>query len=98
MIQAYDRAVNLAKEKVSAKLKSKEQPQTGSEEVSNGEGLSTPSPNQQNWKVGDYVRSVYSEDGIVYEAIIKRIKETSSSCLVKYLGRLSEQHKNVCRI
>lgn len=83
LIQAYDRAVNLAKERVAAHLGLNEEapastPSTA--DLPNGD-----SPKKQNWKVGDYVRSVYSEDGVVYEAIIKKMKQPNS-CLVKYLG------------
>ena len=83
LIQAYDKAVNLAKKKLAARLGSTEE---GS--IHNGEEDSTPnkSLNKQDWKVGDYVRSIYSEDGVVYEAIIEKIIPTTSSCLIKYLG------------
>lgn len=83
LIQAYDKAVNLAKEKIAARLGTTDEGSTP-----NGEKDSTPnkSSKKQDWKVGDYVRSVYSEDGIIYEAIIEKMNPANSSCLVKYLG------------
>ena len=85
LIQAYDRAINLAKEKVAAQLGLNEEASISSitNDLPNGD-----SPKKPSWKIGDYVRSVYSEDGVVYEAIIKKMKQPSS-CLVKYLGMLS---------
>lgn len=92
LIQAYDLAVNLAKEKVAAKLRLKEDAKAGtSQEASQStdteeQELQSKSTKQLKWKVGDYVRAVYSQDGVVYEAVIEDIKTNSSTCLVKYLG------------
>lgn len=86
LIQAYDRAVNLVKEKVVAQMELKEAQASTTVSDSLGNGEETPSTSTKNWKIGDFVRSVYSEDGVVYEAIIKKIKQSNSSCLIKYLG------------
>lgn len=53
--------------------------------------MSSPSksPKKQKWRVGDFVRSVYSEDGVVYEATIKKIDISAATCVVKYLGRVT---------
>lgn len=89
LIQAYDRAVNLAKEKVAARLGLTDD-QSSDNAVPNGGRDASPTKSsgskKQSWKVGDYVRSTYSEDGVVYEAIIEKIIPSSSSCLIKYLG------------
>ena len=91
LIQAYDRAVNLAKEKVAARLGLTEDPSSSADVLpNNGEDASptkSSSSRKQSWKVGDYVRSTFSEDGVVYEAIIEKLIPASSSCLIKYLGK-----------
>jgi len=81
LIQAYDRAVNLAKEKAAAKLAAESNASAPPE----GDFSATTS-SESSWKVGDYVTAVYSEDGIVYEAVIESIKNSTSSCIVKYIG------------
>lgn len=84
LIEAYDRAVSLAKEKVARKMESKNS-NTGPSSSNNPENSTSPSKTK-GWKVGDYVRSVYSEDGVVYEAIIESISQSNTSAHVKYLG------------
>ena len=66
-----------------------EAPESISYDVPEEEESVSPSKalKKNNWKVGDNVRSVYSEDGVEYEAIIKKIKQTNSTCLIKYLGK-----------
>lgn len=90
LIQAYDRAVNLAKEKVASQLNLEDKipKSTSSSDVPEEEqsGSSLKSTKQEDWKVGNYVRSIYSEDSIEYEAIIMKIKQANSSCLLRYLG------------
>lgn len=87
LIQAYDRAVNLAKEKAAAKLAAESNtPPCGSTSLEGMPKASTSSPAKNNWKPGDFVTAVYSEDGIIYEAVIETINDASSSCIVKYIG------------
>lgn len=80
----------MAKEKVAAQMDLKEgQASTsGVDSVLNGNESSSTLSKQNHWKVGDYVRSVYSEDGIIYEAVIKKINQSELSCLLKYLGTM----------
>lgn len=65
-----------------------EAPESTSSDVPEEEQSESPSKTSKkaSWKVGDHVRSVYSEDGVEYEAIIKKIKQPNSTCLIKYLG------------
>jgi survival motor neuron protein len=86
LIEAYDRAVSLAKDKVARRMESKAiaGPSSSSEEPESS--TSKSSSKKGSWKVGDYVQSIYSEDGVNYEAIIKSINQSNNSCCVKYLG------------
>jgi len=90
LIEAYDKAVNLAKEKAAAKLSATESSATASVDgiQSFDEKLktNTSSPAQNHWKIGDYVTAVYSEDGVIYEAVIESLNNRTLSCIVKYIG------------
>ncbi|XP_057364432.1 survival motor neuron protein-like [Daphnia carinata] len=94
LIQAYDRAVNLAKERVASQLSLEDgNPKSTTSDVSDEEQSESPSKSTKkwNWGVGEDVRSVYSEDGKEYEATIMKINQTDSSCLIKYLGYENEE-------
>ena len=85
LIEAYDRAVSFAKEKVAQKMESKNV-NAGPSSLFNDPENSTSPSKKKGWKIGDYVRSVYSEDGVIYEAVIESISESNDSCQIKYLG------------
>ncbi|XP_012256286.2 survival motor neuron protein [Athalia rosae] len=88
LIKAYDRAVNLAKNKVAKRM--------GVEAQSTSHGKQGKTQNQKQnrhaakpykkWVVGSPCRAVWSEDGEVYEAQIQKIYENSGTCLVKFIG------------
>ncbi|KAI9562349.1 hypothetical protein GHT06_013314 [Daphnia sinensis] len=94
LIQAYDRAVNLAKEKVASELSLEdENPKITASDVSDEEQSKSPSISTEkgDWVVGENVRAVYSEDGLEYEAIILKIDKKNSSCLIRFLGYENEE-------
>lgn len=96
LIEAYDKAVNLAKEKAAAKLSATESSATASVDgiQSFDEKLktNTSSPAQNHWKIGDYVTAVYSEDGVIYEAVIESLNNHTLSCIVKYIGKVQSHY------
>merc|ERR1712071_200070 len=88
LIEAYDRAVNLAKEKVAAKLAAEDGASSSVNEAAKLKETSNACSNtsaEKKWKTGDYVTTTYSEDGITYEAVIESINN-ASTCIVKYIG------------
>lgn len=42
---------------------------------------------KQKWIVGAPCRAAYSEDGVIYEAIILKIYE-NKTCIVKFVGNI----------
>ena len=38
------------------------------------------------WKVGNKCAAYYTEDGLLYNAVIKSIDAESFSCVVRYIG------------
>ncbi|GIY10246.1 hypothetical protein CEXT_734391, partial [Caerostris extrusa] len=48
---------------------------------------------EKEWKVGDFCRAVYSEDDLLYEAVILSIYE--DSCTVEFLGYGDEEDVNL---
>ncbi|XP_058789961.1 survival motor neuron protein isoform X2 [Phymastichus coffea] len=90
LIKAYDKAINKAKEEVSKRL-GLENPQSAAMSSTNSTGTkskhkATSQKNQRRWCVGSPCRAVYSEDGIVYEAVIVKIFDDSKTCIVKFIG------------
>ncbi|KAK4003057.1 hypothetical protein OUZ56_004843 [Daphnia magna] len=89
MIGEDVRAVNLAKEKVASQLSlENKNPKSTTSNVSDEEQSESPSisSKKRDWMIGEDVRAVYSEDGLEYEAIIKKIDKKNSSCLISFLG------------
>ncbi|EGI61071.1 PREDICTED: survival motor neuron protein isoform X1 [Acromyrmex echinatior] len=85
LIQAYDRAVNLAKEEVAKRIAMDMQAQQ-TKHKSNVKHLNHIRKPLKKWTVGAPCRAVYSVDGEVYEAIISKIHPNSGMCTVKFVG------------
>ncbi|EFN76979.1 Survival motor neuron protein [Harpegnathos saltator] len=89
LIQAYDKAVNLAKEKVAKRIAKDTQgfqdwqPKQKSQNFKSRNQAKKPF---KRWTVGAPCRAVYSVDGETYEAIITKIYENSGVCMVKFIG------------
>ncbi|EZA60117.1 hypothetical protein DMN91_010019 [Ooceraea biroi] len=83
LIQAYDRAVSLAKEEVAKRIAMNTQSEHTKQKAQGSKRFSKIS---KKWTVGSPCRAVYSVDGETYEAIISKIFENSGMCLVKFIG------------
>lgn len=59
-------------------------------DTSAGERTLDWEPVSRTFKVGDFCRATYREDGIDYEAVVVSIK--SDRCLIKFLGYGNEQY------
>ncbi|XP_041465013.1 survival motor neuron protein-like [Lytechinus variegatus] len=52
-------------------------------------------PAQTRWKVGDRCKSVFTEDDMVYSAMVTSINNKKSSCIVRYSGYGNEEEKRL---
>ncbi|XP_011645872.1 survival motor neuron protein isoform X1 [Pogonomyrmex barbatus] len=85
LIQAYDKAVNLAKEEVAKRIAMDTQDQQARYKSQNKCSSHTIKP-LKKWTIGAPCRAIYSVDGEVYEAIISKIHQNSGMCTVKFVG------------
>ncbi|XP_050495028.1 survival motor neuron protein-like isoform X2 [Bombus huntii] len=86
LIEAYDKAINLAKEEV---IKRMGMDVGNSQPKENLQNLKQPkhaSKLHKKWIIGAPCRAIYSEDGEIYEAIISKIYENNGTCVVKFVG------------
>ncbi|KAK2587368.1 hypothetical protein KPH14_003085 [Odynerus spinipes] len=86
LIKAYDKAVNLAKEKVAKQIGVHVQSSVPKQKSQNLKQSRAAHKQQKKWYVGSPCRAVYSEDGEIYEAIITKIYENFGTCIVKFVG------------
>ncbi|XP_029164533.1 survival motor neuron protein [Nylanderia fulva] len=86
LVQAYDKAVNLAKEEVAKRIAMDVQNQQTSQKSQSSKRMNQTKKHSKKWTVGAPCRAVYSVDGQVYEAIIIKIHESSGMCTVKFVG------------
>ncbi|XP_076482750.1 survival motor neuron protein-like isoform X1 [Bombus vancouverensis nearcticus] len=80
LIEAYDKAINLAKEEV---IKRMGMDVGNSQPKENLQNLKQPkhaSKLHKKWIIGAPYRAIYSEDGEIYEAIISKIYENNGTC------------------
>ncbi|KAK9309977.1 hypothetical protein QLX08_000595 [Tetragonisca angustula] len=84
LVKAYDKAINLAKEKVIKRMGLDVQNSQLKENKQVNQPRHTNKP-KKKWIVGAPCRAVYSEDGVIYEAIISKIYE-NKTCIVKFVG------------
>jgi survival motor neuron protein len=94
LVQAYDRAVSLAKEEVARRMG------IGKESISENDSTIPKKPRKKKkqnkdailqWQVGAPCRAVYSGDGAVYEATIDAILYDKGTCVIKYIGYGNEE-------
>ncbi|XP_032218100.2 survival motor neuron protein 1 [Nematostella vectensis] len=92
LIEAYDRAVNLIKNGEPSPGKGKNRnrkKQQGKRDDNKKEN------NNRTWKVGDSCRAIFSEDGLMYEAVITSIDCDAQTCIVMYQGYGNEEEQNL---
>ena len=44
-----------------------------------------------NWRVGDRCSALYSEDGVVYPAVVRAVKGWKGTCVVEFDGYGNEE-------
>ncbi|KAF4532994.1 hypothetical protein B566_EDAN000683 [Ephemera danica] len=102
LIEAYDRAVSLAKEEVQRRISNKSSKSGGvsstvairtkkDKKKTSKKSKSALSSNSCQWKIGMPCRTAYEEDGQLYEAVIETMSIEDGVCLVKFLGYGNQQ-------
>lgn len=95
LVQAYDRAVSLAKDEVARRMG------LDKESISGNESSASNKPRRRKkghgkewmsqWRIGAPCCAVYSGDGVIYEATIDALFHDRGTCLVKYVGYGNEE-------
>lgn len=49
----------------------------------------------QTWHIGDNCRAIYSEDELIYDAVIISIDASSNTCVVKFCGYGNTEEQNL---
>ncbi|XP_077989191.1 survival motor neuron protein-like [Glandiceps talaboti] len=106
LIKAYDRAIKAVKDEIHSENNKDavETPESSASYTPNKRNAhdkkklpsssskrSKKKKRKEKWNVGDKCRAVYSEDGVVYSAIIKSIDFTNKTCCVTYIGYGNEE-------
>lgn len=101
LIKAYEESVKLRNEDVAKKLAMRTNKKEKNPEVSDEVTASSSSEEDDGdenpectLKVGDFVRSTFSEDGVDYEAEITRMND-NGTCCIRYLGYGNEEKVKV---
>ena len=86
LIEAYDKAINLAKEEVIKRMGMDVENSQPQENLQNFKQPKRANKLHKKWIIGAPCRAIYSEDGEIYEAIISKIYENNGTCVVKFVG------------
>lgn len=90
LIKKYDESLKLAREEVAKRIARSTNTASDSITESDASERRDDDPDAlPHYKIGDFVRSTFSEDGVDYEARIVAIDE--DQCTVKYLGYGNEE-------
>ncbi|XP_076483295.1 survival motor neuron protein 1-like isoform X2 [Bombus vancouverensis nearcticus] len=80
LIEAYDKAINLAKEEVIMRTGMDVGNSQPKENLQNLKQPKHASKLHKKWIIGAPYRAIYSEDGEIYEAIISKMYENNGTC------------------
>ncbi|XP_002733221.2 survival motor neuron protein-like [Saccoglossus kowalevskii] len=102
LIKAYDKAVKAVKDEIinDSSKDIQSNPDTGCEKrirkkKSNRDKKLRKKKIKSKWHVGDRCRAVYSEDGIIYDAVIKSIDRDNNRCWILYTGYGNEEEIDI---
>lgn len=95
LVQAYDRAVSLAKDEVARRMGLDKGSISGNESSASSKPRRRKKRHNKEcmlqWRVGAPCCAVYSGDGVIYEATIDALFHNRGTCLVKYIGYGNEE-------
>ncbi|PIK51912.1 putative survival motor neuron protein [Apostichopus japonicus] len=102
LIKAYDKAINSVKSEINGEQPEEELEGNVSEPTQRkaakkgkNKRKKRKSSQRRRWKVGDRCSAVFSDDHLVYEAIIKSVNYKLGTCWVTYTGYGNEEEKNL---
>lgn len=90
LIKAYEDSLRLAQEKVAKRIAQSTNNRYGGEGSQSDEDNTAPAGVDCGFKVGDFVRCTFSEDGVDYEAEVVAFVD-DDQCTVRYLGYNNEE-------
>lgn len=85
LVKAYEESVRLQREEVAKQIAMKTNTKPKSEEAEEESSESSDEASVVVFKVGDFVRSTFADDGVDYEAEILKVNE-NDTCTIKYIG------------
>jgi len=92
LIEAYERASKQANAALKKKSKLSSSRTSSMSDLEKGDTAESNKPRKLvAWKLNHFCRCIYAEDGIEYEAQIKKLLPEEESCLVKYIGYNNEE-------
>lgn len=90
LIKAYEESVRLQKEEVAKKLAMKTNKLKSEDEEEDIDLSESSCSAAERFKVGEFVRSTFAEDGVDYEAELLSVNE-NDTCLIRYIGYGNEE-------
>lgn len=90
MIKAYEESVKLQREEVAKQIAMKTNKKLKPVEDENESHGESSESVIEEFKVGDFVRSTFVDDGVDYEAEVLTINE-NGTCLIRYIGYGNEE-------
>lgn len=99
LVKAYDQAVNAIKMAVNDTPNSandeRKQKNQNQKKTKKHKKVKSKQAVVKNWKVGDLCRAVYSEDGLMYDAVVTSVSPNRGTCTVKYRGYGNEEEQKM---
>ncbi|XP_061164202.1 survival motor neuron protein-like [Saccostrea echinata] len=94
LIKAYDNAISIVKAHINNEqgLTDEEKPVITDKKRRGGKRKKRHRKKKQ-WKPGDQCRAIFSEDGLVYDAEILSVDQSTRTCIVRYRGYGNEEEQ-----
>ncbi|GAB0088580.1 Survival motor neuron protein [Sergentomyia squamirostris] len=93
LIQAYEESIRLSKLEVAKKIAAGTCKDTNDNtKTDDSAGRRSLLWQPVKYKVGDFVRAVYADDGTEYEATVVSTSGGTGKCLIKFIGYENEQY------
>lgn len=90
LIKAYEESVKLQREEVAKQIAMKTNKKMKPvDETSESKSESSDSVSEE-FKIGDFVRSTFADDGVDYEAEVLKVNE-NGTCTIRYIGYGNEE-------
>ncbi|KAJ7385411.1 SMN protein Smn1 [Desmophyllum pertusum] len=95
LIEAYDLAIKWTRENSGAKGKTSGKNSKQQSSKKKNKKKATEQELGSRWHVGDSCRAVFSEDELIYDAVIISLDVSSNTCVVKFCGYGNREEQNL---